>query len=83
MGSHGKEEEGVVVVEIGNSLRMELPSLDVTYHIQKRRIRSPRVVMAEVESAKIVMGDAKIVMGDAKMEVDDKGIERSGQGVHW
>ena len=76
MGPHGKEEEGIVVVEIGNSLRMELPPLDMTYHVWKRRIRSTRVVVAAIERA-------KIVTGDMKPEVDNKSIKRSGQGVHW
>ena len=58
MGSHGKEEEGVVVVESGNSLWIELSPLDMTYHVRKRRIKNPRVVMATIERAKIVMGDA-------------------------
>ena len=71
MSPHGKEEEGIVVVEIGNSLQMELPSPDMTYHVQKRRIRSTRVVMAAIKRA-------KIVTGDAKAEVDDESIERSG-----
>ena len=76
VGPHSKEEEGIIVVEIGNSLRTELPSPDVTYHIRKGRIRSPRVAMAEIESA-------KIVTGDVETEVNDKGIKRSGQSVHW
>ena len=75
MGPHGKEEEGVVVVESGNSLWMELPSPDVMYHVRKRRIRSTRVVMAAIERA-------KIVTGDAKTEVDDESIEGSSQSVH-
>ena len=65
MSPHGKEEEGVVVVEIGNSLRMVLPSLNMTNHIRKRSIRSAKVVMAAIERA-------KIVTGDTKPEVDDK-----------
>ena len=71
MGPHGKEEEGVVVVESGNSLWMELPAPDVMYHVWERRIRSTRVVMAAVKSA-------KIVMGDAKAEVDDESIKSGG-----
>ena len=71
MSPHGKEEEGVVVVEIGNSLRMVLPSLNMTNHIRKRRIRSAKVVMAAIERA-------KIVTGDTKPEVDDESIKRSG-----
>ena len=57
MNPYGKEEEGVVVVEIGNSLQMELPPPDMMYHVRKRRIRSTRVVMAAIERAKIVKGD--------------------------
>ena len=76
VGPHGKTEEGVVVVEIGKSLRMELSPPDVTYHIQKRRIRSPSVAMAEIKSA-------KIVTGDVKAEVDNESIKGSGQSVHW
>ena len=71
VGSRGKEEEGIVVVEIWNSLRMELPPPDVTYHIRKRRIRSTRVVMAAIKSAKIMTGDAKVV-------VDDESIKSGG-----
>ena len=76
MGPHGKEEEGVVVVEIGNSLWMELPPPDMTYHVRKRRVRSTRVVVAAIERA-------KIVTGDTKPEVDGESIKGSGQGVHW
>ena len=75
MGPHGKAEEGVVIVEVGKSLRMELLSPDVTYHIRKRRIRSPSVAMADIKSA-------KIVTGDVKTEVDDEGIIRGGKSVH-
>ena len=74
VGPHGKAEEGVLV-EVGKRLRMELPPPDGTYHIHKRRIRSPSVAMAEVESAKIVTGDVKAA-------VDDKSIIRGGQSVH-
>ena len=63
------------MVEIENSLRMELPPPDMTYHVRKRRIRSTRVVMAAIKRV-------KIMMGDTKTEVDDESIERSGQGVH-
>ena len=76
VGPHGKAEEGVVVVEVGKSLQIELPPPDVTYHVCQRRIRSPSVAMAEVESA-------KIMTGDAKTEVDDEGIIGRCQGVHW
>ena len=76
VGPHGKAEEGIVVVEVGKSLRMKLPPPDVTYHIHKRRIRSPSIAMAEVESV-------KIVTGDAKAEVNDEGIIGGCQGVHW
>ena len=68
MGPHGKEKEGVVVVEIGNSLRMELSPLDMMYHVRKRKIRSTRVVVAAIERA-------KIVTGDTKPEVDDESIK--------
>ena len=71
VGSHSKEEEGIVVVEIGNSLWMEVSPLDETYHVQKRRIRSPRIVVTAIESA-------KIVTGDAKAEVDNESIKSSG-----
>ena len=75
LGPHSKAEEGVIVVEVRKSFQMELPPPDVTYHIQKRRIRSPSVAMAEVESA-------KIMTGDVKTEVNDESIIGSGQSIH-
>ena len=50
---------------------MELSPPDMTYHVWKRRIRNPRVVMATIERA-------KIVTGDTETEVDDESIKRSG-----
>ena len=67
MGPHGKPEEGVIVVEVGNRFRMVFPPLDMTHHVRKRRIRIIKAATAAVESA-------KIVTGDAMTEVDDESI---------
>ena len=56
-------------------MALTLPPLDMKYHILKRRIRSTRVAAADVESA-------KIVMGDAITEVNDESIVGDSQSVH-
>ena len=67
MRPHGKAEEGVIVVEVGNRFRMVPSPLDTTQHVCKRRIRITETATAAVESA-------KIVTGGAMTEVDDESI---------
>ena len=76
MGSNGKGEEGVVVVEIGKSLVVVLVVLDTTNDILKRRIRSASVTTTASMSA-------KIMTGDFVLKVDDEGVEGAIESVHW